>query len=136
MSQDLIVTTQKNLMKRHPASGHDIMSAPDISFFSGSGYYSEYHIPHTVTNASGVPIAPLFRAYYEPWGDGQMIMVLNDSDWEIDNPPNGISTGSLGPACMAYVTTSELVFVLFADHSMAGQTIPIYWVIYEDYSLD
>lgn len=127
---DLIVTTEKNLMKRSDLSGHTTLNGPDQDFYFGVGFYSEYRVRHNLG------YIPMFRVYYEPWGDGKVTMAFLDGDWEMNNPPNDFTATEKGPVCFAYADENELIITLMYTSDIGGQDFPIYWVIYEDYRLD
>lgn len=112
-------------MKRDSSSGSTSIDAPSTPFSVN------YVTRHTVTHNLGYN--PLFRVYYEPFGDGTIWPCLGSRiGQEANNPKN---TSQTGPYCIAWVNTTTLTIEIgYGSNTLTG-TYPIYWVIYKDYSL-
>lgn len=129
MNPDLIQTTKNNLMKRSPNTRYVVAQGPH--FQDGSYWFSDIVVPHNLG------YAPVFRAYYEPWGDGKITAAINGSGSGLDNPPYDFSGAPAGPSLVANCDENNLYLsLMYTDATKAGNTYPVYWVIYEDYNLE
>lgn len=126
MSRQL--TSDKNYMKRHPASASQNMLGPNVSQFGGAWYTRELVIPHNI----GKP--PMIRVFFEPFRDGKIYEAIQDGQYYLSNPPNTYGGTEDGPTLMAYTDEGNLYIKLFFfDASLAAVNIPIHYIIYWDY---
>jgi hypothetical protein len=122
------ITSDKNYMKRHPASGSDVMLGPNTSRFGGAWYTRDYVIPHNIG------ACPMIRVFYEPFRDGKLYEAVQDDQYYLSNPINTYGGTEDGPTLMAFVDETNLTLrMFFAFNTLAAISIPIYWVIYWDY---
>lgn len=121
------VTSDKNYMKRHPASGYGTMKGPDTAqLFS---YYTRLlTIPHNLG------YVPMVRVFYEPFRDDVLYEAVHDGQYYLSNPPNTYGGTEDGPTLMIYADETNLYLkMFFSFNTLANVDIPIYWVIYGDY---
>lgn len=124
------VTSDKNYMKRNPASTHTTMLGPDTLRFGGSWYTRDKVIPHTVKKP------PLVRVFYEPFGDGKLYEAIQDSQNFLTNPPNTYGGTQDGPTLMVSFDADNLYLrMFFPNNTKAAVSYPIYYVIYWDYGM-
>lgn len=121
----VFLNTIKNTMKRHPLSGTDNLSPPRTSAYGM--YVTNYTVPHDLG------YVPVFRYYYEPFGDGIIWPPLADraSLYAIST----LNTSITGPGLVGWADSSNLYLQLFYQDANLTNTYPVYWVIYKDFSL-
>lgn len=122
------VTSDKNYMKRHPASGHSTMKGPDTVRFSGSWYTRDFTVAHNLNKV------PMVRVFYEPFRDDKLYEAVQDGQYYLSNPPNTYGGTEDGPTLLVWADELNLYLRLFFPFNTLQNTdIPIYWVIYGDY---
>lgn len=127
----ILFTSQKNFMKRDSSSGSDTMLGPNTSRFFGSFYTRDYAINHNLG------YAPMFRAFYEPYGDGRIMEIYNDTQYWLADPPNDFTGTEVAPTIMALSGTNTLTLrMFFINNTLETVSYPIYWVIYRDYGME
>lgn len=120
-------TSNKNYMKRHPATTSFMMDGPNT--FLPFKYVRNVSIPHDM----GRP--PFYRVAYEPFNDGKVFLATINSDTGLRDPINGTGT-QIAPCLLAKSTASEVVLTMYYfDASLASNTYPVHCVIYKDYGL-
>lgn len=123
----IFFTSERNYMKRDPSSGSTNMAAPTTSAYSGYIYIHNFEVNHNLG------YIPVFRAYYEPFGDGVVWGPMGTRlGGSVVNPNNNSQTG---PGLICYPTTTQVVFQLFYTTNVLTGTFPVYWVIYQDYQI-
>jgi hypothetical protein len=125
----IFFTSQRNYMKRDPSSGSTPLAGPSTPAYSGYLYETNYTVTHNLG------FIPLVRTYYEPFGDGVIWPGYMGTRLTTD-VPNPRNTSANGPGMIAWPTTTTLQIQLFYfNNSLAGNSYPVYWVIYKDYQL-
>lgn len=121
------ITSDKNYMKRHPASGSQNMLGPNVA--RTFGYYTrDLVIPHNI----GRP--PMVRVFFEPFRDGKIYEAVQDGQYYLSNPPNTYGGTEDGPTLMFFTDGLNLTLrMFFFDGSLAAVNIPVYYIIYWDY---
>lgn len=135
----LLLTTNRNYMKRAPSSGSKLMQGPSNATDPG---FSDLTIPHGVKDANGNPIVPLFRVFYEPWQDGRLIEAFKDTD-DVNNanPVDNVTVAGAGPCLFASADNTNLYLSLSWSPSLGDGTdksslaFPVYYIIYQDYGV-
>lgn len=123
----IFLTSQRNALKRDPSSGTTNMAAPKISAYSGSLFVTNLVIAHNL----GYP--PIFRYYYEPFGDG---IIWPSLSGRIDgNAANPLNLAVSGPGIVAWVDNVNMYIQIFYSSAALNTPIPVYWVIYRDFIL-
>lgn len=132
IGEGVLFRSDRNFMKRDDSSGTDIMLGPNSSFYFGNGYIREYVINHNLG------YVPFFRAFYEPYGDGHLYPVVQDSSWHLKPVINSFTDFTeTAPTIAAEADEVNLTLTLyFTDNSKAAVEYPIYWVIYKDFGLE
>lgn len=128
MSATEYFTSGKNYLKRHPASGKSTMLGPNTSAYGGLLYVRTTTIPHNLG------FVPMFRAYYEPYGDGNIcgIETSRTLGYNADN----LNTSVQGPGMICWADSTNLYIQLYyTSAAFASNSYPIYYVIWEDFSL-
>lgn len=125
------ITSDKNYMKRHPASGNGTMFGPDTLRFFGSWYTRDLVIPH------GIGKSPMVRVFYEPFRDGRIHEAIQDGQYYLSNPVNTYGGTEDGPTLLVWTDGDNLYLrMFFFDTRFANVEFPIYWVIYWDYGAE
>jgi len=124
-----------NYMKRDSSTGSNTMLGPSTSYYYGVFYGNDYVVTHNLGLITG--FVPMFRVYYEPFGDGKIIKAQNNSNYVMENPPLTTAYPFVGgPTCLAKMNSTTLTISLYyQDNTLASNIYPIYWVIYKDYGL-
>jgi hypothetical protein len=129
----LYFDSRKNYLKRDPVSTSTTMLGPVTNLYGGlySGYLyiRDLVIPHSVGSL------PVYRVYYEPFGDGT---IYPAKTWPLDQRAiNILPTGtSTGPGLIYFATATSLTIRLFYENaSLAANSYPIHYVIYKDVQL-
>lgn len=123
----IFFTAKRNYMKRDASSISANLDAPVTSAYSGSLYVTNYTVTHNLG------FVPVFRIYYEPFGDGVIWPAMGTRLSQ--NAINPRSPGSTGPGLIASPTTTTLNLQLFYGTNALTGTYPVYWVIYKDYAI-
>jgi hypothetical protein len=127
----ILFTSDKNYMKRDSSSGKVDMLGPNTSEYFGAFYTRDYVVNHDLG------YTPLFRIFYEPFGDGKIMTALQDSQYYLSNPVNTYGGGASGPTCMGQADDTNLTITLYYNsNSLAASSFPVYWVIYKDYGME
>jgi len=127
MSGTLYFTSARNALKR-ATSGTLSMAAPVTSAYSGTLYVTNTIIPH------GLGYTPLYRYYYEPFGDGIIWPCLTDRlAGEASKPTN---TAIKGPGFIAWADNTNIYLQLFHYTNSLTGTFPVYYVTYRDFQLN
>jgi hypothetical protein len=114
-------------MKRDPSSGSTSLAAPSTYVGSLLLYVTNYTLTH---NLGSIPV---FRAYYEPFGDGVVWPPMGTrSAGETINPRNTLVTG---PGLFVYPTTTTIQFQLYYSANTLTGTFPLYYIVYKDYQV-
>lgn len=122
------VTSDKNYMKRHPASGPYTMQGPNVSRFFGSWFTRDLVIPHNI----GKP--PMIRVFYEPYRDGKVFEATQDGQYYFSTPINTYGGTEDAPTLMPFVDENNLTLrMFFFDNRFASTDFNIFVVIYWDY---
>lgn len=125
---NILFTTNKNYMKRDSSSGSDTMLGPDTLYWD---YGRDYVIEHNLG------YVPIFRVYYEPFGDGKIVEAFHDSQAYVTDPLNEFGGSADGPTCWASADENNLTITLYyQDDTLQSTEFPIYWVIYKDYGVE
>lgn len=119
--------SRKNIMKRDSISGMEILPAPTALSYSGYIYTTDIVIPHNLG------YVPLFRYYYEPFGDGIIYPQLVSRLGQFSNNP--LNPVQKGPGIIAWADNTLLHIQIFFDTNGLGRTTPVYYVIYRDFEL-
>lgn len=121
------VTSDKNYMKRHPASGSGVIQGPNT--LRTFGYYTrDLVIPHNI----GKP--PMVRVFFEPFRDGKLYEAIQDGQYYLSNPVNTYGGTEDGPTLLVWTDETNLYLrIFFTLNTLAAVDIPIHWVIYWDY---
>jgi len=123
--------SDRNFLKRDPSSGSTIMLGPNVSEYFGNLYTRTLVINHALG------YVPFYRVFYEPFGDGKLMVPIMDTDWAISNPINTFGGTPDGPCLLAQADEVNLTLTLMLDNgSRAAQQFPVYWVIYKDFGLE
>lgn len=121
------VTSDKNYMKRHPASGSGTMKGPNTAQLF-SYYTRDLVIPHNI----GKP--PMVRVFFEPFRDGKIYEGIQDGQYYLSNPPNTYGGTEDAPTMLIYTDSVNLyIRLFFTQNTLANVDIPIHWIIYWDY---
>jgi hypothetical protein len=135
MSGNTLFTSDKNYMKRSPASGTYSMLGPSVAA-TFSYFYSDFKTPHLVKGAGGVPFIPMFRLYYEPFQDSKIWEAFQDTQNYFTNPMNTYGGTDDGPTALSWVDNTYLYVRLYFDTTaLAAVNFPLYAIIYEDYGM-
>lgn len=121
--------SRKNYLTRDNSSGSTNMSGPSVSAYSGYIFTSNLVINHNLG------YVPLFRVYYEPFGDGTVFpgITLRRSQRAFNLLPTGTSDG---PGMIYWADKNTVTIQLFyTDASLVNKTFPVYYVIYKDIAL-
>lgn len=132
ISQDgVLFRSDRNFMKRDPSSGSQVMLGPNVSQYFGNLYIRELVVHH------GLGYVPFFRAYYEPYQDGVLYPVVQDTQWYLKPVINSFTDFTeTAPTLAAEATTEDLILTLhFPFNTLAANSFPVYWVIYKDFGL-
>lgn len=117
----------KNYLKRDPSSGSASIAAPVTSQFGGTVYTTQFSVNHNL----GYP--PLFRVYYEPFGDGVIWPAFGSRN--LGFATNPLNTSATGPYALGISADNTLTIEIgYFNNTLTG-TYPIYWVLYRDYAL-
>jgi len=119
MSGQTFFNTQKDYLKRHPASGSTTVAAPSVQA-AWFNYVTTYTVPHNLG------YIPLVRVYYEPYSNGKIYPATGS---RISGFGPGLSYGDI--ICLWEIDNSNLTIYVESANSHTG-TVPIYWVIYWD----
>lgn len=127
---NILFTTQKNYMKRSPASGTYTHTWSGTSRFGGAWYTSEFSVAHEVSGK-----IPMFRLYYEPYRDGRIFEAFQDDQYYLPpSQPNSTSGTPAAPTVLSYADGTNITIRLFyPDNSFNGSDFTFYLVVYEDY---
>ena len=107
------------------------MQGPHFQPSGFGNFFSNKVIPHNLG------YAPVFRVYYEPWGDGKITAAIEGSGSGLDNPPYDFSGAPAGPGCWVSADDNNLyIDLMYTDGTKATNTYPVYWVIYDDFNLE
>lgn len=121
------VTSDKNYMKRHPASGSSTMLGPNVAR-TFSYYTRDLVIPHNIGRV------PMVRVFYEPFRDGKLHEGIQDGQYYLSNPVNTYGGTEDGPTLLISVDENNLyIRMFFTQNTLAAVSFPIHWVIYWDY---
>lgn len=124
------ITSDKNYMKRHPASGSRTMKGPDTSRFFGSWYTRDLVIPH------GIGKPPMIRVFYEPFLDGKVFEAAQDGQYYYSNPINTYGGTEDAPTLMPFVDDQNLyIRMFFFDNRFQNTDFNIHAIIYWDYGM-
>lgn len=127
---DTLFTSDKNFMKRNPASAASTIEGPNVSTYFGVYFRSNKTFDHNLT------YAPLHRTFYEPFLDGKIFECFQDSARGLPNPINGTSVSYVAPVILSWVDDMQLhMEAYFENNSLASNDYPVYAVIYNDYGL-
>lgn len=123
----IFFTSERNYMKRDPSSGSTSLGPPKTSAYSGYLYTTSYTVTHNLG------YTPLFRAYYEPFGDGIIWPPMGTRIGQsVVNPNN---TSQTGPGMIVYPNTAQIIIEIFYGSNTLTADYPVYWVIYQDYTI-
>lgn len=112
-------------MKRDSSSGTTTMLGPNTSAYSGYIFTRTTIIPH------GLGYLPMFRAQYEPFGDG---VIWNPLTSRLSRFATDPETHALAPGMIAWVDANNMYIQLYySDATKAAISYPIYYVIYKDF---
>jgi hypothetical protein len=121
--------SDKNYLKRSPASGQSSMLGPVTSEHGG------YDFQRTTTINHGLGFVPFCRVYYEPFGNSMVFPIISLPN---DRRANNIFTSgsSTGPGLIYWADSSNLYIKLYYQNAtLAANSYPIYYVIYEDFHI-
>jgi hypothetical protein len=123
----IFLTSTKNVLKRDESSETANMDAPATAYYDGYLYKTTLTIPHNLG------YVPVYRYYYEPFGDGVIWPPLTDRNSRFARNPQDLT--DLGPGLIAWADSTNLYLELFYfDNTLTG-TYPVYYVIYKDFDL-
>lgn len=118
--------SRKNIMKRQVYGTEDI-EAPTISEYVLNYGSTVHEIPH------GLTYTPVFRVFYEPFGDGVIWPPLsNRLSGNAQNPNNTLEQG---PGLIYWADDTNLYLQLFASVNTFTGTFPVHYVVYRDFEL-
>lgn len=121
----------RNYMKRHSSSGSSTMQGPDTSRFFGSYYTRDFEVEH------GLGYVPLFRAYYEPFQNAEVIEAFQDGQYYFSYPINTYGGTEDAPTALVWADENKLYIRLyFFDTRFQVTNFNIHWVIYQDYGVN
>jgi hypothetical protein len=119
----------KNYLKRTANSGKSTMLGPNSSIYSG------YLYQRTTTIAHGLGFVPLCRVYYEPFGNGVIHPIISLPLQQVANNLVGPGSGS-GPGLIYWADATNLnIRLYYKDATLAANSYPIYYVIYQDFKV-
>jgi hypothetical protein len=125
---NVFFTSGDNYMKRDPSTGSASLAAPVTSAYSGSLFVTNFTVTHNLG------FVPMFRVYMEPFKDGTIWPPLTSRlVGESVNPLN--TSGAAGPGIIAWPTSTTLQIQIFYFSNTLTGTYPVYWVIYQDYTV-
>ena len=116
--------SRKNIMKRQ-IYGTEHIEAPTTSAYV-LNYCSTVHtIPH------GLTYVPVFRAFYEPFGDGVIWPPLsNRLSGNAQKPTNTLIQG---PGLIYWADGTNIYLQLFASSNTFTRTYPAHYSVYRDF---
>jgi hypothetical protein len=124
---NIFFISSRNYMKRDTSSGSTSLASPTVSAYSGYLYVTNFTVTHNLG------FIPVFRVYYEPFGDGVIWSAMGTRlSQQVPNPLNG---SQFGPGLIAYPTTTTIQIQLFFKTNALTGTFPVYFVIYKDYTI-
>lgn len=125
MSGTIFFTSNRNYMKRDPSSGSHTLAAPATSM------YGIYVTRYTVTHSLG--FIPLFRVEYEGFNDGIIWPPMGGRlAGDAINPSN---TSATGPYLLAWPSSTQLTIEIGYPTNTLGYNVPVYWIIYQDFTI-
>lgn len=123
----IFFTSARNYMKRDPSSSSTNLAKPSTSAYSGYIYTTNYTVTHNLG------FIPMFRVYYEPFGDGVIWPAMGNRLTQ--GAINPLIPANTGPGLIAWPTTTTLNLQLFYGTNTLTGPFPVYWVIYQDYQI-
>lgn len=132
LQDGIIYRSDRNFMKRDPSSGMTVMKGPNVSQYFGNFYIRELVINHALN------YVPFFRVYYEPYQDGVLYPLVQDTDYVLSSPINDfVAFTDSAPTLSAEADGANLTLTLhFPNNSLAALDFPVYYVIYKDFGLE
>lgn len=120
----------RNYLKRDATASEPLQVAgPSVSEFFGLLYTTRIQVPHDLG------YVPMFRCYYEPFGNGMIYPIISLPLQGRANNPTG-SGASFGPGLLYWADNVNIYIMLYYDdNSLASERFPVYLTTYIDFAI-